>query len=81
MGLVVTVLPLVLLPAKTLSESQARMPELSSEGVPITPNPGAGEWAAACGEGPEALCPAHQQQGLPADLHPHLGAATQLLHA
>lgn len=44
-------------------------------------HPGAGEWAAARGEGPEALRPTHQQQGVFADLHPHPGATAQLLHA
>lgn len=37
--------------------------------------------AGACGERPEALCSADQQQGVPAVLHPHTRVSAQLLHA
>lgn len=42
--------------------------------------PGVREWPAERGEGPEAVRPAHQQQGVPAHLHPDTGNAALFLH-
>lgn len=42
--------------------------------------PGVREWPTECGEGPEAVWPAHQQQSVPAHLHPNAGNAALFLH-
>ena len=41
---------------------------------------GVWEWPAECGKGPEAVWPAHQQQSVPAHLHPNAGNAALILH-
>lgn len=48
---------------------------------PCVTRAGSWEWTGERGESLEAVCSAGEQQGFPADIHPHTGDAALLLHA